>query len=78
MSQHYPALSCTLDHQVLATEYQSKIGDGQGRCPDCDTRLPVRPSGCTCQAHGKSGVPYRSGKCMVCGEPVNWAGRLAL
>lgn len=25
---------------------------------------------CLCQAYGKSGVPYPSGKCIVCGEPV--------
>lgn len=24
--------------------------------------------GCLCQSYGKSGVPYPSGKCMVCGE----------
>lgn len=26
---------------------------------------------CMCQAYGKSGVPYPSGKCMVCGEQVD-------
>lgn len=26
---------------------------------------------CTCQAYGKSGVPWPSGKCMVCGLHVN-------
>lgn len=26
---------------------------------------------CLCQMYGKSGVPYPSGKCMVCGEPVD-------
>lgn len=74
----WPALTCDLDHQALATDYATKIGDGQGICPACDTRLPVRPEGCTCQVYGKSGVPWPSGKCMICGEPVLWSGRLSV
>lgn len=30
--------------------------------------------GCLCQTYGKSGVPYPSGKCMVCGYRVNLNG----
>ena len=31
-------------------------------------------AGCECQTYGKSGVPYPSGKCMVCGYRVNREG----
>jgi hypothetical protein len=27
--------------------------------------------GCACQQYGKSGVPYPTGKCMVCGGQVD-------
>lgn len=78
MSTKPSAIDCPLDHTALGIEYAEKIGDGNGICPDCDTRLPIRPEGCQCQAFGKSGVPYPSGKCIVCGDPVNWYGRVAL
>lgn len=32
---------------------------------------------CECQFYGKSGVPYPSGKCMVCGYRVNLEGAIA-
>lgn len=31
---------------------------------------------CRCQQFGKSGVPWPSGKCMVCGEPVDVQGAI--
>lgn len=31
----------------------------------------LQDAGCLCQQHGKSGVPWASGKCMVCGHQTN-------
>lgn len=43
--------------------------------PSAQVRLRVGP--CTCQSFGKSGVPWPSGKCMVCGEKVDPEGRIS-
>lgn len=35
---------------------------------------PEEAPGCRCQQWGKSGVPWPSGKCMVCGDKVRLTG----
>lgn len=39
--------------------------------------VPGAPIGCQCQFYGKSGVPYPSRKCMVCGYRVSLEGAVA-
>ncbi len=68
---------------ALATTRQPHPGADAPAYPSTTDapRVTLQPfysdAGCACQTYGKSGVPYPSGKCIVCGYRVNLEGAVS-